>query len=105
MTRHFGIPNVTRPPASGGQPLTASHCGAGGTRAGSNIISLADHFPPGRLNLAVVVSGSPSLLECELHPIEPLDPRVDHREFAALVFTGIFFGLVLTAATVVMALT
>lgn len=101
MSRNFGIPNMTRRPASGEQPLTASHY-APDTQRNRN--SLADHSPPGRLHLAVV-RGSPFTTERKLHPIEPLHPRVDHREFAALIFAGIFFGLVITAATVVMALT
>jgi hypothetical protein len=52
-----------------------------------------------------VVRDSPFIHERELNPIEPLDPRIDHREFAALVIAGIFFGCLLTAATVFMALT
>lgn len=92
MTRHFGIPNVTRPPASGAQPLTASHYGAGGTRAGSNIISLARHLPPGlaERNLAIVVSDRSFLHERELNPVQELDAIFDYREFAAYFFVSLF---------------
>jgi hypothetical protein len=85
MARNFGIPNVTRPSASGEQLLTASHY-APDTRRNSN--SLAD-LPPGRLTLAVVRDSS-FFHQRELNPVEKLDAVFDHREFAAWVFVSVF---------------
>jgi hypothetical protein len=105
MSRNFGIPNVTRPPASGGQLLTASHYGAGGTRADSN--SLARHPPPGLAepNLAVVRDSS-FFHQQELNPVQRLDAELNDREFAACVFWAVFitvcFGAPIAAATAFM---
>jgi hypothetical protein len=40
--------------------------------------------------LAVVVYGSPSLVECELNQVQELDAVFDHREFAVYVFVSVF---------------
>ena len=102
MARNFGIPSVTRPIASGEQPLPASHYGARGTRADRN--SLAGSTPD-RPDLAVV-RGSSFLRKHELNPVERLDAELDHREFAACVFWAsvitIVFGLPIAAATAIM---
>ena len=87
---------------SGGNQLPGLHISAGG-RAESN--SLARHIPPlVERNLAVVRDSS-FIHQRELNPVEPLDPRIDHREFAVLIFVGFFFGGLFTVAAVVMALT
>jgi len=68
---------------------------------------LARHLPPGlaERNLAIVRDGS-FIPERKLHPIEPLDPRIDHREFAALVIFSVLlsvtFGLPLAIAVAFM---
>jgi hypothetical protein len=98
---HWRTPNVTRPIASGGQPLPASHYGAGGTRADSN--SLAHHLPPGLAepNLAIVVSDRPFIHERKLNPVQELDAVFDHREFAVWFFVtafGISIGVLLAIA-------
>ena len=105
MSRNFGFPNVTRPIASGGQPLPASHY-APDTRR--NLNSLARHLPPGlaERNLAIVVSDRPFLSKRELNPVERLNAELDHREFAVCVCVSIFitivFGLPIAAATAIM---
>jgi hypothetical protein len=102
MSRNWGISSVTRPATIGGNPSPASHYGAGGTRADSNIISLARHLPPGlaERNLAVVRDSS-FLHQRELNPVEKLDAVFDHREFAVWFFItafGISIGVLLAVA-------
>jgi len=84
MARQFGVPNVTRPPAFGGNPPAASHSRAD-TLRDSN--SLAGE-PPRRLNLAVI--GSSFLRKRELNPVQELDAVFDYREFAAYFFVSVF---------------
>lgn len=95
MSRNWGI---TSPAASGGQGQPPGSHDAD-TRVGLNSLS---GDPLRRSDLAVVVYGSPSLLEHELHPIEPFDAGFDHREFAVYVWLsacGISIGVLLAAAT------
>jgi hypothetical protein len=83
MSRNFGIPSVTRPAASGAQPLPAPHYARGHTHSNS----LAGESPS---NFAVIRGGS-FLSKRELNPVEKLDARLDHREFAVCVFWSVFF--------------
>jgi hypothetical protein len=70
--------------------LPGLHISAGGTRAESNSLT---GIPPCRPNLAIVVSDRPFIPDRELQPIEPLDPRIDHREFAALVIFSVLLAV------------
>jgi hypothetical protein len=101
--RNFGIiPRETGRSVVGGLDQPSGLHISAGAHAESN--SLAGD-PPRRLNLAVV-RGSPFTMERELNPIEPLDPRLDHREVAICVCVSIFitivFGLPIAVAAAIM---
>lgn len=100
--RNWGVPNTTSRRDVGGLDHPSGSLRAD-TQRDPN--SLADHSPPGRLNLSIVRDAS-FLRKKELNQVQRIDAELDHREFAACVFWSVFitvvFGLPIAAATAFM---
>jgi hypothetical protein len=86
MKRNFGL-SAREGHAGTIDPLSPRH--APGAAHSNSLTGI----PPCRPNLAIVVSDRPFIPDRELQPIEPLDPRIDHREFAALVIFSVLLAV------------